>query len=221
MISEKTVELNLTTELINWASKVTRRTYFALAPSQRQEGRLGFDVSVQANGTGVLIQYKRAYVTGSDWEWHLNRTSLRDQHRRLQLIESLGIPVFYAFPFFNRPSEVETGRRQLLLRTFWYRPSRINPPGGPVGHHEVHYNFSTSRFWVTSGREIDLPEPETAEVLMKAFQAEENRANVGRLFEAFNKAMLTDRHNAANGSQTPEQGHEDDLMQGLSAVVQV
>jgi hypothetical protein len=60
MISEKTVELNLTTQLINCFYYVTGQIHYALAPSQRQEGQLGFDVSVTAPGGGVLIQYKRA-----------------------------------------------------------------------------------------------------------------------------------------------------------------
>jgi hypothetical protein len=40
MISEKTVELNLATELINWFYYVTGQIHYALAPSQRQEGQL-------------------------------------------------------------------------------------------------------------------------------------------------------------------------------------
>lgn len=43
MISEKTVELNLTTELINWFFAQTRRTHYVLAPSSRDESMLGFD----------------------------------------------------------------------------------------------------------------------------------------------------------------------------------
>jgi hypothetical protein len=43
LISEKTVELNLTAELLSWLLKVTGRTHYVVAPSQRLEAKLGFD----------------------------------------------------------------------------------------------------------------------------------------------------------------------------------
>jgi hypothetical protein len=62
MISEKTVELNLTTEFMNWMWKVHHSTYTAIAPSQRQEATLGYDVSIRASGFCFFIQYKRAHL---------------------------------------------------------------------------------------------------------------------------------------------------------------
>jgi hypothetical protein len=40
MISEKTVELNVTAELLNWLRYVTGRTHTAIGPSQRAEAKL-------------------------------------------------------------------------------------------------------------------------------------------------------------------------------------
>lgn len=97
MISEKTVELNLTTEFINWLSHQHNTPYFALGPTQAQEAQWGFDAGVFGNSTGALIQYKRAYVNGSVWEWRLNRTKAKDQLFRLQQLEAAGHAVFYAF----------------------------------------------------------------------------------------------------------------------------
>lgn len=220
MISEKTVELNLTTELINWASWVTNRTHFALAPSQLQEGTLGFDTSIQTRGNGLLIQYKRAYVNGPHWQWHLNHTARRDQHLRLQLLESMNIPVFYAFPHFHTPYEVETRRRRLLHSTFWFRPSRINPSGGPTGHHSVHYDSTSGRWWVASDREEALPPPDNTGVLLDSLQDETNNKNLERVFYAFNNVMSKEldpeiEQRALRDQQQPE------LMFGISAFVQI
>src|SRR5438876_1102727 len=102
MISEKTVELNLTTEWLNYLFGRTHRVHFALAPSQQLEATLPIDALLTSrSGGGILLQYKRAYVAGADWTWLLNRTSARDQHKRLQAMESRGFAVFYAFPFFH------------------------------------------------------------------------------------------------------------------------
>lgn len=68
MISEKTVELNLTTEFINWLSHQNNIPYFAVGPTQGQEAKWGFDAGIFGATTGALIQYKRAYVTGTTWE---------------------------------------------------------------------------------------------------------------------------------------------------------
>lgn len=54
------------------------------------------------------------------WTWKLNRTTRRDQHTRLQFLESLGYPVFYAFPHFATPAQLVALRRRLLVTTSWY-----------------------------------------------------------------------------------------------------
>ena len=73
MISEKTVELNVTTEFMNWMWKVHRTTFTAIAPTQREEAKLGYDVSIIASGFGFYIQYKRAHLKGSsEYVYDLN-----------------------------------------------------------------------------------------------------------------------------------------------------
>lgn len=220
MISEKTVELNLTLELINWASWQTRRTHFALAPSQLQEGLMGFDTSIQVNGTGILILYKPAIVSGSHWQWHLNRTKMRDQHLRLQTLESCGIPVLYAFPFFHTPLEIGINRWSLLKNTFWSLPSQINPPGGATGFHDVHFDSSTRRWWVTSEEEeVDLFPPEGPKMFIQLLHSENNEDNLSRLFKDFNRVI-----NEGIDKVSPEikiEDHFGGLVQGISAIIQV
>ena len=191
MISEKTVELNLNTELTNWLWKVHHTTFTAIAPSQRQEARLGYDVSVQATGFAFFIQYKRAHLRGTEYIYQLNRTSARDQHAKLVRLESTGVPVFYALPIFTTVPEVIRHRRRLLLRTLWFPPSSIPVPGGGVGHHEVHYDSSTGRHWVTSDDEIEFkPENDGVDVLSRILERSADTNNLMEAMYAFNKVFI-------------------------------
>ncbi|MBN9285565.1 MULTISPECIES: hypothetical protein [unclassified Flavobacterium] len=152
MISEKTVELNLTTEFVNLAFHQTGIRPFILAPSQRAEATLAYDVQYGFPGfKGILIQYKRAHVKNTnEYIFNLNRTSKQDQHLRLFVLDLMGFPVYYAFPIFHLETEVIYLRRNLLLHTKFVRPSRIFPVGGLTGHHEVVYYKSTNTWKVFS-----------------------------------------------------------------------
>jgi hypothetical protein len=160
MISEKTVELNLTTELVNWNYYISGVRPYILAPSQRQEGILGYDASIGfPNGYPTLIQYKRAYfkVRANELHFHLNRNSNRDQHLKLFLLEMLGNDVWYALPLFYQTQDVITHRRQLLKKTLFLKPSWIIPNGGLTGHHEIKYSLTNGNMTVHSekGKKIE------------------------------------------------------------------
>jgi len=215
MISEKTVELNLTTELINWFGWVTGTPHFALAPSQRLEGMLGFDVAL-GGGIGVLIQYKRAYVSGNTWRWHLNRTALKDQHARLQALEALGFPVFYAFPFFHLPLEIRNYRRRLLPRTFWFKPSQINPVGGPTGYHDVIYDASTGAWSVHSKIPTELSAPLTIDAVANEIDGQSREENLEKLMMAFNTTVL--EIGSSTDLRIPQSEMRDDLVFGVAAI---
>jgi len=188
VISEKTVELNLTTEFINWLSHQHHVSYFAVGPTQPQEAKWGFDAGIFGNSTGALIQYKRAYVTGSTWEWRLNRTKNQDQLYRLQNLEQAGHPVFFAFPHFCTLVDVKNHRRRLLTKTFWYKPSQINPSGGPNGHHDVRYDETTKKWTVHSDDPVELPPPVTLGEVIEQIDSSSNR--LGSLAEAFYLIVL-------------------------------
>ncbi len=150
MISEKTVELNLTTELVNYFYVVTGVRPYILAPSQPQEATYGFDTSIGFPGASkpFLIQYKRAEYRKrkKEYLYHLNRTATQDQHLRLYILELLGWDVFYALPLFHLPSEIITHRQHLLPKTLYVKPSSMIPVGGVsamTGHHEVRHNAVT------------------------------------------------------------------------------
>jgi hypothetical protein len=219
MITEKTAELNLTTELVNWLYTVTGITHFAIGPSLQQEAKLGFDVAI-GGGAGVLIQYKRAYVdgTGTKWTWHLNRTKGQDQHQKLQNLEASGLPVFYAFPFFSTIADIQANRRRLLLKTFWFKPSRIVPHGGPTGHHDVIYNTVTKSWTVHSDDPVPTDPPLTIYDVAKELEVVEPDGNLERLAESFNRIVLQieGSHDIPEDSQVRE--GMNDLSQGVAII---
>lgn len=196
MISEKTVELNLTTEFINWLSHQHNTSYFAVGPTQAQEAQWGFDAGIFGNSTGALIQYKRAYVNGTTLEWRLNRTKAKDQLQRLQQLEAAGHAVFFAFPHFHTLSQIQSHRRRLLVQTSWFKPSQIMPAGGPNGHHEVRFDSATNKWSVHSEQRVDMPQPVSLAELNRAIDNPQNR--LSSLAEAFNAIFMDDREQLRN-----------------------
>lgn len=196
MLSEKSVELNLTAELLTWLRYVTGVTHTAIGPSQAEEGVWGYDVSFHGGGSAAaLIQYKRAYVNGSIWTWRLNRTKRQDQHARLQFLESVGYPVFYAFPQFATPSQLAAWRRRLLTATWWYPPSYINPPGGPTGHHEVTLDTSSGVWTVHSPEPVQIRPPLTIAALAHELEEHAERdMSIEEFVSTINRVMLAADH---------------------------
>ena len=216
MISEKTVELNLTTELINWLWSLTNRVHYAIAPSQRAEGQLGYDTRIRTlGGRSFFVQYKRAYVNGTRWQWHLNRTTRRDQHAKLLALEQSGLPVRYALPFFHTPLEIAQNRRQLLKFTIWRSPSSLPVPGGGVGHHEVNLDAATGNAWLSSDTRIPIDLSTGTPDLLDILRDQPESGNLGSAIDHFNKTFLHSIQDLGG----PE-AFEDSEWQGLSLVVQ-
>ncbi|WP_369326862.1 hypothetical protein AB6N01_04220 [Alcaligenes nematophilus] len=189
MISEKTIELNLTTETINYAYTLTGRTHFAVGLTQKEEATYGVDVSI-GGGLALLLQYKRAHIQGNIWTWHLNRTKDQDQHLKLQTLESLGYPVYYALPYFSTLSDIQANRRKLLLKTFAIRPSTINPVPGPTGYHDIRYDSSTGLFSVHSEPTALTTEPEWLKDIIEKELTQTEQINIGDFCMQYNKVVL-------------------------------
>lgn len=190
MISEKTVELNLTTELVNWLWFYTRHTFCSIAPSQRDEAHLGFDTAIVSNGSAFLIQYKKAHVDGNLWTYQLNRTKDRDQLYKLQILEGMGYPVFFALPHFHLPTEVLSDRRRLLLRTFWIPPSWIRPVGGPNGHHDLIFDTSSRTWSLHSDEESEIRLPLDYDGFLTAINQNFEKNNLMMFMKNYNKVFL-------------------------------
>lgn len=78
MISEKTVELNTTAELLAWLRYVTGITHTAIGPSQRQEAVLGYDVLFRVP---ALCDASTISGVAADCWWRLHGTFLPTYNR--------------------------------------------------------------------------------------------------------------------------------------------
>ena len=230
MISEKTVELNLTTELVNYLFFITGIRPYILAPSQAQEGTLGFDTSIGIPGTGrpYLIQYKRGEfkVRKNEYLYHLNRTALQDQHLRLYNFEQMGWDVFYALPLFHTPRQVINNRRHLLPMTLYLKPSSMIPVGGiaaMVGHHEVRHNMTTNITTIHSeeGKEVKgkLDFFDFARILNNR-EKENSNKNLNTFFKDFNDVFGNSQTFELGNTIIQQQDKEaENAFSGLSVMV--
>lgn len=219
MISEKTVELNLTTEFVNLAFNQTGIRPFILAPSQRAEATLAYDVQYGFPGfKGILVQYKRAHVKNTDeYIFNLNRTSKRDQHQRLFVLDLMGFPVYYAFPIFHLETEVISMRRNLLVHTKFVRPSRIFPVGGLTGHHEVVYYKATNTWKVFSEEGASVEGVEDLNDILERFKETPN--NLDELMVAYN-LLFSNNETIQQSGYKIESSEKDDhnLMRSQSII---
>lgn len=229
MISEKTVELNLTTELVNYLYVLTGVRPYILAPSQAQEGTLGFDTAIGFPGTGrpYLIQYKRAEfrVRRNEYLFHLNHTARQDQHLRLYIFERMGWDVFYALPLFHTLPHVINNRRHLLTMTLYLRPSWMIPVGGivaMVGHHEVRHNLTTGVTTIQSdeGRVIEI-KFDFFDFARELNNDEEfSNAKLNSYLKDFNKVFANEQTFEYEKVKIEPQDKEDDnAFKGLSSII--
>jgi hypothetical protein len=229
MISEKTVELNLTTELVNYMYYVTRVRPYILAPSQPQEATFGFDTSIGYPTTGkpYLIQYKRAEFRSrkNEYLYHLNHTKKQDQHLRLYALELMGWDVFYALPLFHTPTDVINKRQHLLPETLYLKPSWMIPIGGipaMVGHHEVRHNLTTGITTIHSdeGKEINQSFDffDFARQLNK--NSNQDEGTLLKFFKDFNSVFSSKEDFEVEGLKIEKSQEDDnDIFNGMSVMV--
>jgi hypothetical protein len=231
MISEKTVELNLTTELVNFLYVITGVRPYILAPSQTQEGVLGFDTSIGFPGTGrpYLIQYKRAEyrVRTNEYLYHLNHTNRQDQHLRLYILERMGWDVFYALPLFHTPTHVITNRRRLLPLTLYLKPSWMIPVGGipsMVGHHEVRHNLTTGVTTIYSEEGSEINNKFDFFDFVRMLNSNSDKDNSGEklnaFFADFNRVFANkETFRLGELNSNPQDPEDIEAFKGLSVIV--
>lgn len=154
-ISEKTVELNVSRVVIEKCRRTHQRPAYAMGLTQDQEAGIGADVFIEdASGwTGGFIQYKAMHrqATGA-MRWNLNRTTHKNQHSLLCILEDADYPVFYCFPKFDHAGAVSAWTPPSLLEeVFWVRPNAINVPAIVDAHHHVEY--SSAGAWTVASEE--------------------------------------------------------------------
>jgi hypothetical protein len=142
-ISEKTVELNISRVVIEKCRRTHQLQAYSMGLTQAQEAGIGADVFIEtmAGWTGGFIQYKAMHrqATG-EYHWHLNRTTHRDQHSLLCILENAGYPVFYCFPMFDDASVIAGWTPPPLWKQVtWASPNAINVPAPIDKHHHVEW----------------------------------------------------------------------------------
>jgi len=225
MISEKTVELNITTELVNWLYVKTGVRPYILAPSQRQEGALGFDTAVGTpnNGRPFLLQYKRAEfrARSRDYLYHLNNNVTQDQHLRLYILEQSGFDVFYALPLFHLATEVVANRQHLLPMTLFLKPRNMIPASGMTGHHEVRFNIDTGRITIHSDDEVEIEERFNFNDIANLYNRLDNeQEKLESFLNKFNNIFTSDGGFQFENYRLPPIPKEDDtIYNGLALIV--
>lgn len=177
-ISEKTVELNVSRTVIEKCRRFHQIQAYAVGATQAQEAKFGFDVEVTDGAwAGGFIQYKKLYKSASGIKkWNLNRTSNRDQHSLLLMLEASGIPVFYCLPDFDTESELRQWTPPpLWTQVWWVKPSSIAVPA-PIDEHH-HVTLDPSGVWKVfseNGEEFD-PGDTSFDAVEQAWFRDKNR----------------------------------------------
>jgi hypothetical protein len=143
-LKEKTVELNLTSEVIMVLHAISGKKVSVWGPTPYQEATRGFDAKVQGAGFKLLIQYKsvdRFHQGNNEWRFKINDTAAADQHKRLCDHANAGIPTYYALPLFDRYKVIRQNMQTLNLLhlplVLWIDPRNLNVPNNGVGAHQV------------------------------------------------------------------------------------
>lgn len=110
LANERTLELNITHELLNYYQLLyfrrhrhTSNSIYATSPTIQEENNAGgYDVALRLPYAVLFYQFKAAKANrgtdGKEAHFVINNNSDRDQHEKLNVLASKNYPVFYAFP---------------------------------------------------------------------------------------------------------------------------
>jgi hypothetical protein len=122
MVNEKTLELNITHELMSSLNANV------LAPSTRAERRFPADVALLTN-TPMIIQYKapKRGIDGQAATFEINNNTRNTQHRSLDALSRIPNPwtIRYGFPLVVTNGYLIDSLGSLSRDTQWLSPSQI------------------------------------------------------------------------------------------------
>ncbi len=128
MVAEKTLELNLTAELLDYYRRTINPACFFKGLTLREEGIWGYDTSLVRGGTVseiLFFQYKA--FRKNKQHFFINNNRNKDQHQLLLNIALTPRSVFYIFPLFNTDLDVSKASPNLLQKTYFVDVSEIGP----------------------------------------------------------------------------------------------
>jgi hypothetical protein len=153
LMNEKTLEINICTEIFycHWRRHHQRILFFG--PSLRQEAKKGYDI--RAYGRGIrpfYIQYKsgKKKSTINEAVYTINNDSKNRQHQVLKALSRTSV-VLYGLPLLFSMQDIEHGKWQLLKATEWVNVARMPRLPLPLsGEHEIHLNLTTRMYRIQS-----------------------------------------------------------------------
>jgi hypothetical protein len=180
-ISEFSYGYALTESLIS-AAPIKLRVA-PIFPSLIEEGKPGggYDVSLPFAGFPLFLQFKLSHRMVRDsadevkkgvlqtpfYRMHIRPTRHSQQHPMLLDLESTGVAVYYAAPYFHKPDELNQAytTRQVVQRSIFVKPSTIGALPDDKDHHIAFRRGSPSYFCSDSPRAIRESEDEPREFI--------------------------------------------------------
>jgi len=161
-LSEKTLEFNVTQEMIFSLYGHSTPKPYMYGYSMRYEKKTGFDVSLDLPGGNTIVsfQYKKASAhDGNTFVFKFNNNSQNDQHNILYYMAVATRPVptvFYALPALIDINSFEAALPNLLDRTRFVDPIHIGPINDGLPH-QCHVNIFSNVCTVQSESHKEVP----------------------------------------------------------------
>jgi hypothetical protein len=143
VLTEKTLELNLTAELF-WLAKNAGYDPLVTGYSQLEETYHSIDSSFQVGSKIGIFQYKRGHARRNYFTFYINNNFRHDQHLNFYLIDRLTHACYYVFPLFVDQEELHKNSGKLFTQVPVLSPSMI-PKLKPsnTSHRMKVYNDGT------------------------------------------------------------------------------
>lgn len=152
-INEKTLEINICTEIFYYHWRRYHQRILFFGPSLRQEAKRGYDIKAYSRGIRPFyIQFKSGkYKSNLNQAiYKINSDSKNRQHHLLTALARTSI-VHYGLPLLFSMTDIEQNKWQLLKLTEWLSVKTMQPlPPPPFVEHEIHMNIGTRRYTIHS-----------------------------------------------------------------------
>jgi hypothetical protein len=193
LLNEKTLELNITHELLETYRMFDRKA-FALGTTLNEEGKNGYDSRILGRYPHFWsvspLQYKKAkrrYPVGRNqfsYVFEINNNRHNDQQIILFYTLAGGMKnvAFYALPAIYTQTEFSSSLPHLLNRTYYVDVSEIKPSWVNRRRHQIHLNPQQKIAFLHS-KERQKIEVMSSEELMGVLAERQIGINISTLLE--------------------------------------
>jgi len=151
MVNEKTLELNVSAELVEYFRIFDPKCYLK-GLTLRKEHRRGWDVRV--SGFFTFFQFKAPRVNGI---FSLNRTKSKDQHSILfNLCRGQRGIAYYVFPYYRNENELSHFSPHMLQNTYFADIAKIGDLPKRIHSVELDLTRMIAMIYSSEIRKVDL-----------------------------------------------------------------